>query len=41
MVVRYQPPRPWITYDPYATMQPLLEAKAAVLALVRMPYQRS
>lgn len=41
MVVRYQPPRHWITYDPYATMQPLLEAKAAVLALVRMPYQRS
>jgi Fic family protein len=41
MIVRYERPRNWILYDRNAILQPLTEAKAAILALTQMPYQRS
>jgi Fic family protein len=41
MVVRYAVPAKWITYDFGAIQAELLEAKAAVLALTQIPYQRS
>src|SRR5712691_10301981 len=34
-------PQNWIAYDAMAILQPLMEAKAAMLALTRFPYQRS
>src|SRR2546425_10471656 len=40
-VVLYELPRLWIKYDQLAILQPLLEAKAAMLALTEIPYQRS
>jgi Fic family protein len=40
MVVRYDRPRPFIRYDPVAIAMDLAEARAAVLSLTRMPYQR-
>ncbi len=41
MIIRYEMPRNWIGYDPRAIMQELMEAKAAMLALTQIPYQRS
>lgn len=41
MAIRYEQPRHWIRYDATAVFQPLLEAKAALLALTEFPYQRS
>jgi Fic family protein len=41
MIVRYEIPHNWIAYDAMAILQPLMEAKAAILALTRIPYQRS
>lgn len=41
MVVRYETPRRWLSYDAAAVIHELAGAKAAVLALIQMPYQRS
>ena len=41
MTIRYERPGSWLAYDPVAMLQPLAEAKAAILALTQMPYQRS
>src|SRR6266446_3519347 len=41
MIVRYEMPKNWIAYDAMAVSPLLMEAKAAILALTRMPYQRS
>lgn len=41
MTILYIRPSIWIRYDPQAILQPLTEAKAAILALTQMPYQRS
>jgi Fic family protein len=41
MVVRYESPRNWIVYDPGAIQEALIGAKAAMLALTQIPYQRS
>jgi cell filamentation protein, protein adenylyltransferase len=40
MVIRYEPPRSLIKYDPIAISQELAEAKAAVMSLATIPYQR-
>lgn len=40
MVIRYEPPRHWILYRPLDILNELLEAKASVIALTTMPYQR-
>ena len=41
MVVRYELPDSWIKYDILAVSHHLIEAKAAVLSLRSIPYQRS
>lgn len=41
MTLRYQMPRDWARYDRQAISEELVCAKAAVLALTQMPYQRS
>ena len=41
MIVRYKIPRDWIAYDRLAISEQLVAAKAAMLALTQMPYQRS
>ena len=41
MVVRYAVPRDWLRFDRGAIQEELVAAKAAVLALAEMPYQRS
>jgi len=41
MIVRYEIPRDWIAYDRAAIFEELLVAKAGILALTQMPYQRS
>ncbi len=41
MTIQYERPREWISYDPRAILQALTDAKAAILALTQMPYQRS
>ena len=41
MTISYERPRDWIAYDPKAILQALTNAKAAILALTQMPYQRS
>lgn len=41
MFVRYEIPRNWITYDRMAILEELLAAKAGILALTQIPYQRS
>jgi len=41
MTVRYERPQRWMAYDPAAVLQELAAAKAAILALTQMPYQRS
>jgi len=40
-VIRYQTPGDWITYDRLAVVEALVEARAAVLSLKTIPYQRS
>lgn len=37
----YEPPRRWVDYDLRSVLQPLTEAKAALLALTQIPYQKS
>lgn len=41
MSIRYELPRHWAQYDLNAVIRPLMEAKAAMLALTQIPYQRS
>ena len=41
MIARYEPPRHWIDYDQRAIFNELMAAKAAMLALTQIPYQRS
>jgi Fic family protein len=41
MVIRYELPRAWVVYDAATVLQPLAEAKAAILALTQIPFQRS
>ena len=41
MTIPYETPRHWILYDPGAIQNELLGAKAALLALTQIPYQRS
>ncbi len=41
MVIRYQLPEPWLRYDKLAIAPALTEAKAAILALAAVPYQRA
>ncbi|MBX3747289.1 MAG: Fic family protein [Verrucomicrobiae bacterium] len=41
MFVRYEIPRNWITYNRMAILEGLLAAKAGILALTQIPYQRS
>lgn len=41
MAVRYELPRNWLQYDSTAILPLLTEAKAGMLALTQMPYQRS
>jgi Fic family protein len=41
MVIRYEKPRNWIRYDQMQVLQELLGARAAILALTQIPYQRS
>lgn len=41
MIVRYEPPRDWIAYDRLAIVDELMAAKAAMLALTQIPFQRS
>ncbi|MDX2224882.1 MAG: Fic family protein [Rhodospirillaceae bacterium] len=41
MVVPYSAPESWLRYDPLAVIQELTEAKAAVMSLAAMPYQRA
>jgi Fic family protein len=40
-MIRYELPRHWILYDASAVITALVEAKAAVLALTSLPYQKS
>jgi Fic family protein len=41
MIVRYETPPDWIAYDRVAIIDEWMAAKAAMLALVEIPYQRS
>ncbi|MBI4515642.1 MAG: Fic family protein [Deltaproteobacteria bacterium] len=41
MVIRYETPQHWIAYDRLAVLPELTDAKAAMLALTQIPYQRS
>ena len=41
MSIQYSIPNSWIKYDPVAIVQALTAAKAAVLSLTTIPYQRS
>lgn len=41
MIVRYEIPRDWIAYDRAAIFEELTAAKAGILALTQIPYQRS
>ncbi len=41
MVVRYEHPRDWISYDRLAIVEELTTAKASMLALAEIPYQKS
>ena len=40
-VIRYQHPQRWIWYDFMVIAQDLVDAKAAVMALTALPYQKS
>src|SRR5262245_1668368 len=39
-MIRYSLPQNWIRYDPIAIVKQLTEAKAAVLSLTTIPFQR-
>jgi Fic family protein len=41
MTTRYEMPQSWICYDTQSVLGELLGAKAAILALTKMPYQKS
>ena len=41
MAIHYELPRDWIAYDRQAILEELTAAKAALLALTQIPYQRS
>src|ERR1700730_9889730 len=41
MVIKYSVPDHWIKYDPMDIVNELTEAKAAVLSLTSIPFQRS
>ena len=41
MVIRYENPQAWVIYDASTVLQSLAEAKAAILALTQIPFQRS
>lgn len=41
MILRYVMPRDWARYEKQAISEELVAAKAAILALTQMPYQRS
>jgi Fic family protein len=41
MIARYMMPQDWIRYDALSIMNELMGAKAAMLALTEIPYQRS
>ena len=41
MVIQYSLPDHWIKYDPIDIVNELTEAKAAVLSLTSIPFQRS
>jgi len=41
MTIPYQAPRQWVLFDSTAIQVELLGAKAAMLALTQIPYQRS
>jgi Fic family protein len=41
MIVRYEIPQNWIAYDRTAIFEELMGAKAGILALTQIPYQRS
>lgn len=40
MIIRYQLPQNWILYDRLAILDPLVQAKAAILSLTNIPYQK-
>src|SRR5271155_1727433 len=40
-MIKYVTPQNWLNYDIRSLIQSLTEAKAAVLSLVNIPYQRS
>jgi Fic family protein len=40
-MIKYDLPGKWMLYDPLAVMHSLVEAKAAVLTLTSLPYQRT
>jgi len=41
MVEQYTIPKDWIRYEPMSLLEELMDAKAAMLALTQIPYQRS
>ena len=41
MTIQYEMPRQWVSYDPASIQTEFLAAKAAILALTQIPYQRS
>ncbi len=41
MTIQYEMPRRWVSYDPASIQTELLGAKASILALTQIPYQRS
>lgn len=41
MTLRYEMPQDWLAYDRMAVLEELMQAKAAMLALTQLPYQRS
>ncbi len=40
-MIRYEPPQNWIQYDPLAIVAEWSEAKAAIMSLTSIPFQRS
>lgn len=41
MTIQYEMPRQWVSHDPAGIQSELLGAKASILALTQIPYQRS
>ena len=41
MTVQYKIPEHWIRYDPVAVIEELTNAKASILSITNLPYQRS